>query len=129
MARTKIFVERMEGAWVVNFSHSSLFNPQQVEEIVSDLLQMVVEEDCRAMLLDFARVRSFSSSFLGRLLDVKRVLDERNGRLVVTGLSEQLRELVRKVQLDTVLMVRDDREEALAVLRGEAGGDEEQGQA
>ena len=116
MTRKKVFIEQAGGVSVVNFTHSSLFNPQQVEEVVTDLMALVAEGECRGMVLDFGRVRSFSSAFLGSLLDLKRLCEERKVGLALTGLSERLLELMRKVHVDEVLMIFPSRAAAEAYL-------------
>jgi anti-anti-sigma factor len=124
MTKKKIFVQQSEGVTAVNFSHSSLFNPQQVEEVIGDLMQMVLEEGCKKLLLDFTRVRSFSSAFLGSLLDLKRLCDEKGSRMALTGLSKTLMDLIHKVQLDEALSVFAEREAAVVYLKSETSGDE-----
>jgi anti-anti-sigma factor len=105
---------------VVEFLETLVWEMFQVEQISNELAALVEEKGCRRIVLDLARVEMISSSTLGVLIDLKHRLDDKQGRLVIAGLREELMNVFRVTRLENRFEFHTNRQAALAALGGPA---------
>lgn len=70
------------------------------------------------VIFDLSRVSYFGSVFLALLLQCHKLVKSRGGELVLCGVGEVARELLRVTSLDLLWAIYDSREEALAAIAG-----------
>jgi anti-anti-sigma factor len=70
----------------------------------------------RSILLDFARLDYISSTGLRTLLTATKRLNEGDGRLLLCGLTANVRDVFRVSGFDTILEIHPDAATALAAL-------------
>lgn len=70
------------------------------------------------LIVDLGRVNYFGSVFISFLLRCHLLVKKQGSELVLTGVSEKARELLRVMSLDTLWAIYDNRDEALAALGG-----------
>lgn len=70
------------------------------------------------LIVDLSGVRYFGSAFITFLLRCHLPVKQQGGELVLAGVSERIRELLRTTQLDTLWALYDTREEAISALIG-----------
>jgi len=68
-------------------------------------------------VLDLSRLESVSSSFLARLLLLRKQVQRHDGRLILCELRGLVRDTLASTRLDTILEVADDQRSALARLQ------------
>ena len=98
-----VVVVRVEGQLIVG-------NRQELKQLVQDGL----EAGERKFLFDFSQTGYIDSSGLGALVSIARNVRERGGELRLAGLNEDLRSLFELTKLDTLFVIADTREQALA---------------
>jgi anti-sigma B factor antagonist len=70
------------------------------------------------LIIDLEGVRYFGSAFLRFLLQCHTPVKQSGGELVLAGVNDRIRELLRTTALDTIWALYESRSEALAALSG-----------
>jgi anti-anti-sigma factor len=82
------------------------------------VLAPLKEDPPTHLIVDLAGVRYFGSAFITFLLRCHLPVKQQGGELVLAGVNDRIRELLRTTQLDTLWALYDTRAEALAALTG-----------
>src|SRR5262249_1463101 len=98
---------------VASFTDRHLLEAQKLQAIGDQLSSLVDEMGCRKLVLNFCLVKDISSLALGMLVSLNKKLRAVGGKLVLCGMDPQLRELMALTQLDAILVIRGDEQEAL----------------
>ncbi len=112
----RIRVEHAKDVTVVTLRDSSLLDGAKIEDVGKRLSGLVEGRAGLRMVLDFNAVVNLSSAMLGVLLNLKGKLDESEGRLVLCGLSRELRRLFEMTALHRVFQFATDVNEGLTLL-------------
>ena len=86
---------------------------QGVKEAASVVLAPIEDADVPLVVFDLGALSYFGSVFLAMLLQCHKIVKSRGGELVMCGLSDPARELLRITALDTLWAIYDTRDEAL----------------
>jgi anti-sigma B factor antagonist len=70
------------------------------------------------VIVDLCKVQFFTSEFISFLLRCHVIVKKHHGELVLAGVSDRVRELLRQTALDTLWAIYDNRAQALATLGG-----------
>jgi len=90
----------------------------ELENLKGVLLNTALEADHPLVVLDLSRLGYFGSSFIEALISVWNHLNARpGGRLSLSGLTANCREVIRITHLDQLWSVFETREEAVRSLR------------
>ena len=84
--------------------------------ILYDETEALIDERCTAIVLDLASVGMLASAGIGAVVKLHKRMGERKGMLAVCGLSTELTELFKLTRMDRLLMVKPDRDAAIAAL-------------
>lgn len=76
------------------------------------LLDEQIEQKCRPVILDLSRARFLPSLALGALVDSKKKMDAHGTRLVLVGLSPNIRKAMATASLDHVFAMADTLQDA-----------------
>jgi anti-anti-sigma factor len=68
------------------------------------------------LIVDLEGVRYFGSAFIAFLLRCHLPVKQQGGELVIAGVNDRIRELLRTTALDTMWALYDTRAEAIAAL-------------
>lgn len=98
---------------VVSFSATSLSASDGVEEISKEIIRLIDGDGPEKMVIDFARVKFFSSQVLGLLLNIRRKLETYGGQVVISGINPQLHRVFRITNLDKIFTFYPDVESAV----------------
>lgn len=90
-----------------------------IEQAADLLLGPVNRMKNPSVLIDLSEVEFFGSVFLSLLLRTWKSVFQNGGTLVLCGVSQRARELLKLTALDTLWAIYDSREEALEVLASE----------
>jgi anti-anti-sigma factor len=80
------------------------------------VLAPLKKEPATAVIFDLSRVTFFGSMFLSLLLRCHTLVKQQGGEMVICGVSEQARDLLRLTNLDTLWALYDTREQAIQAL-------------
>jgi serine/threonine-protein kinase RsbW len=87
------------------------------DEAVTAMREAFGSTENSRLLLDLARVSYISSLGIGGLIHVRKLVTERKGRLVLTGLQPFVSETLSATRILTIFDVAPDRETGLSELR------------
>jgi len=120
MAEEEIIEIEYDGSCaVVVFKTASLSSPQQISELCDTLREFVREQKPARMIFDFKAVKFFSSQVLGILLDIRKRLEEFNGKVVVSAIDPQLYRVFRITNLDRIFEFFPDKQAAIEATKKE----------
>ncbi len=68
------------------------------------------------VIVDLGKVQFFTSEFISFLLRCHVIVKKHHGELVLAGVSDRVRELLRQTALDTLWAIYANREAALSAL-------------
>lgn len=89
-----------------------------IEQAAQIVLAPLKEQPPGGLIVDLSRVNYFGSVFISFLLRCHLLVKKRGSELILTGVSDKARELLRVMSLDTLWAIYESREEALAALGG-----------
>ena len=79
----------------------------------------LLAEGARHLILDAMRVEYVGSSFVGRLLALRKQFDDHEGRMIIVRPARILSRVVEALGLLELLEIEDSEDAALRALRGE----------
>jgi anti-anti-sigma factor len=89
-----------------------------IETAAQIVLSPLKENPPSAVIVDLAKVKIFTSEFISFLLRCHVIVKKHHGELVLAGVSDKVRELLRQTALDTLWAIYDSRQQALDSLGG-----------
>ena len=81
-----------------------------------EAIRTVIEENDRAVIMDFEKLVYISSAGLRAILLTARSLGNRNAKFALCSLSDQIREVFTTSGFDKVIAIHSSKAEALASL-------------
>jgi anti-anti-sigma factor len=107
-------VGTIERTVVVRFENAEiLFEERAVQTVGRELHRLIEEERHTRLVVNFAGVRYVSSEVLGILASLQKNVHPARGAIVLCGLDQLLRDMLRITHLDRVFDVCSDEAEAL----------------
>ena len=86
---------------------------QGVKQAAGLVLEPIQDADVPLVVFDLSALSYFGSVFLALLLQCHKIVKSRGGELVIAGVSDPARELLRITALDTLWAIYESRDEAL----------------
>ncbi|HZI95260.1 MAG TPA: response regulator [Patescibacteria group bacterium] len=117
----KIGASAIDGILIVTLGEEQIV-ASNVEQIKAELTR-IIPAGSRKIVLDLGPVRFLDSSGVGLMVAMMKSLNREGGTLRVAGLASQPLALFRTVNLDRVIPISRDIEEALTILRDARGDD------
>jgi anti-sigma B factor antagonist len=100
----------------VRFKDSKLIDDLAIVNVGKELYALAAEAGWRHLLINFVGVDYLSSTFLSKLLSLKKRLEKRDGKLKLCEICPEVREVFAITKIDTVLDIVETEEKALALL-------------
>jgi anti-anti-sigma factor len=92
------------------------------ENVIQQAAQMVLaplkSDPPSGLVIDLSKVKYFGSVFLSFLLRCHTPMRMNGSEMVLAGVNDRIRELLRLTNLDTLWAIYDTRQEALEALGG-----------
>jgi anti-sigma B factor antagonist len=98
---------------IVATSALETVDPDLIEQAAHVLLGSLRSQDNPLVVIDLGQVDFFGSSFLSLLLRCWKSVVARGGQMVLAGVSERARELLRITSLDMIWPIYAGRREAI----------------
>jgi anti-anti-sigma factor len=89
-----------------------------IEQAAQLVLEPLREQPPSGLIVDLSKVQYVGSVFLSFLLRCHTIIRKQGSELVLAGVSERTRELLRVTALDTIWAIYDTRAQAMASLGG-----------
>jgi len=84
-----------------------------VHQVGGSIRRALDEHDSDNLVLNFARVESVSASIVSQLIELKHIVWNRGGRVVITNLTQQLQEVFTNAGIDSLFVIKNDETEAM----------------
>lgn len=98
----------------VRLLNRSRFCDEVLAELVSEWNSIADHTDCNVLCADCSNVQLISSDLLSKLILLHRRLKLKKARLVLSGLSDEVREVLRWTRLDRFFEINEnEREESV----------------
>lgn len=111
----KYLVEEREKVLIVYFTEKLDINSSlEIEEELTEKL----EKDIKFVIFDFKNTQYVSSSGIRVIVATHKKLQQRNGALYITNISESVRVVLKLVELDKILNIVENTETALLEIDG-----------
>lgn len=98
-----------------------LFSSTDIQTFRNEVIDVAEKNPGAKLALDFTKVQFVSSRGLGVVVALHKSVTANDGKLVLFGISQTIREVLRTTQLDTVLTIADDQDAAIKAVGGTAG--------
>ena len=92
---------------------------EMIEEAAGLIAAPLRRAETPLVIFDLSEVDFFGSVFLSLLLRIWKSVSQRGGTMVLCGVSQRARELLKLTNLDVLWAIYDNREEAMEVLQSE----------
>ncbi len=114
---SRLVLHTQDGVLVAMLKDAQLFGEADISE-VAQLLQAIIGQDKPKLVIDLTRVAGAGSMFFGMLMQLRRQINERGGRLALAGAGPFLRQSLRIAGIDRIVPVLDDVEQARKRVQG-----------
>lgn len=101
---------------VVTFLVPSICGTNDVDQTANLLREYLDETKPRAVIVDFAGVKFFSSQVLGLLVDAWKRLSDHGAGLYICGINPQLSRVFKITNLDKIFNFYEDKAAAISAL-------------
>lgn len=106
--------EKVGDVTVVRLLDRLLNSHLTIVETGQELFRLADQSTPQHMVLDLCAVQSLSSVMLGKLIELKNQLWSRGARLVLTGVSDSIRDVLRVAKVERIFDIKCSQAEALA---------------
>ena len=100
MNNSRLKIEDYAGVALVTFNESTILDSYVIDEMARTLYQLPDEKRIMRIVLNFARVKSLSSSALGVLVNLNKKLSAMKGSLALCGIAPEIRKIFAITQLE-----------------------------
>jgi len=101
---------------VVAFKETSISNTEGIAAASEKIKQYIHESQPNAIVIDFSRVKFFSSQVLGLLLEIRAELKTYDANVVISAIEPQLHRVFKITNLDKIFEFFPDKESAVKAL-------------
>jgi anti-sigma B factor antagonist len=107
-------LEQREPAVVATITRPQLSEEENIEILGKELLDLVEQYGFRRIIVSLQQVTYITSAALGKLILLHRRLHRKDGRLIVCGALDSVREVLKTSKLNDYFTVADDVPSALS---------------
>lgn len=99
---------------VVSLKNASITDADQIAAIRRQINRFAEEKRPATLIVDFERVKFFSSQLLGMLLEIRSQLKAYDGEVVISAIEPQLHRIFKITNLDKIFRFFPDKEIAIS---------------
>jgi len=115
--KTDVEITTQDNVTIVRFSSSFISAVQDLDDISKKITDFISANYPQKIVVDFHRVKFFSSPILGLLVYVRRKLQDYGGQIVISGINPQLHRVFKITNLDKIFDFYPDKETAAKAIR------------
>jgi anti-sigma B factor antagonist len=113
-AHRRLEVSEVGDVTVVRFVDRKILDEANIQELGVELFQLVEEENCKKLLLNFSNVDFLSSAALGKLITLDKKVKAHDGKLKLSNIRPEIYEVFAITKLNKLFDIKDDEADALA---------------
>jgi anti-sigma B factor antagonist len=110
-------VEPVGNVTVVRITLAEIWDEKTAEQIGQQLVDLVVKQGCRQLILNFSQVRMMTSTMLAKLLGLRKRMDAVGGRLALCETHPELHEVLDTLRLPQLFSIYEEEGQALHAQR------------
>jgi len=99
---------------VVRFVDRKILDEANIQELGTELFQLVEQENRKNLLLNFSNVDFLSSAALGKLITLDKKVKNHSGRLKLSNIRPEIYEVFAITRLNKLFDIKEDEADALA---------------
>ncbi len=107
-----IELEKQDDTAIVRICDERVTDPGRIEQLGKELATLTDEDQPDRLMLDFGRVRFFSSAAINKLIVMEKRARAAGKTMVLSNLRPEVRDLFQFTNLDRVFDIQDGRAEA-----------------
>ena len=111
-----IKISCVEDVYIAVLDNESLCDAVSIENAGIYLRDLIIKKQPKKVIIDFRDVKFFSSQAIGMLVNTWKLMDSRQGKLVISGINPQLSRVFRITNLDKIFDFFPDRDTALEMI-------------
>ena len=111
--RRRLEVENMGDITVVHFLDKKILDEQNIQIIGEQLFNLVDNEGCRKVLLNFGNVEYLSSAALGKFISLNKKVQSKGGKLVMCNINDDIYEVFEITKLNKLFNIQKEEQTAL----------------
>ena len=116
-SQQRITVNERDGAIVVQFRDSKILEDRTIQQLGAELIDLIQGRTAPQMVLDFTGVKYLSSAALGKLITLRRKVDQVGGRLKLCEIALETMDVFKIAKLDDYFDILRDQRSALDSLK------------
>jgi anti-anti-sigma factor len=116
-SQQRINVTERGGATVVQFRDSKILEDRTIQQLGSELIDLIQGRNAPKMVLDFTGVKYLSSAALGKLITLRRKVDQLGGQLKLCEIDPETMDVFKIAKLDDYFEIHRDQNSALSSLK------------
>lgn len=113
-AHRRLEVSEVGDVTVVRFVDRKILDEASIQELGSELFQLVEQENRGKLVLNFSKVDFLSSAALGKLITLDKKVKARSGKLKLSNIRPEIYEVFAITKLNKLFDIKDDEADALA---------------
>ena len=113
MSESDLMIQNIGGVTVIDFSGTAILDGTTVESLSRKLMDIVEVQAQKKLLLNFNQVKFLSSSLLGVLIKLHKVVDANHGKVAISGLKSDLFKVFQITHMDKLFEFYEDEEPGL----------------
>ena len=116
---TFMALEERDPGLVLTITRPQLSDEENIDLLAKELNDLVDQRGCRQMIISLQQVQYITSAALGKLIALHRRLHRKDGRLVVCGAFDSVKDVLHASRLDGYFTVTETIDSAIALLAAE----------
>ncbi len=111
-----IKVEQLDDIHVVRFADDKVMDPARIEQLGGELQRLSDSSESPKVIINFSDVKFFSSAAINKLIVLEKRVRAKGGRMRLTNLRPEVRDLFGFTQLDSLFSIHDQQSDAVVEL-------------
>lgn len=109
----RIVVTEKDKALVVQFRDSKILEDRTIQQLGAELIDLIQGRSAPRLVLDFTGVKYLSSAALGKLITLRRKVDQVGGKLALCEIAPETMDVFKIAKLDDYFEIHRDQRSAL----------------
>ena len=113
---SRLKVSQIGAVTQIEFVDRNILDESNIQQISDEICGLIDDQPTPLVLIRFGNVEHLSSAALGALITINNRIKGKDGKLRLTEIDSQIREVFTITKLDKIFLIFDDADEAMASL-------------
>lgn len=109
----RISVSEKNNALIVQFRDAKILEDRTIQQLGTELIDLVQGRSAPRLVLDFTGVKYLSSAALGKLITLRRKVDQVGGKLKLCEIDSETMDVFKIAKLDDYFDIHRDQRSAI----------------